>query len=113
MLNQAQLRLLAARRVAHGEQMARDHVRDGTNCCRRCGRPFPCDGRRLGVALVAYYRNLAVTREEQPWPHGLPTASSLGLPCGPDDPLLSTRLYLARTRSRGRLTRWLVRHAPR
>lgn len=58
MLTWAQLRLLAARQVAHGAQLTRDHLPDGTGCCCRCGREYPCDGHHLGCALIAYYGNL-------------------------------------------------------
>jgi hypothetical protein len=41
--------------VAQGERLVAAHSPDRTGCCRRCGRPAPCDRAVHGQLLVDHF----------------------------------------------------------
>jgi hypothetical protein len=51
----------ARAQVGSGERMVATHTPDDSGCCRRCGRPAPCDVAVQGRLLVAHFAALAGT----------------------------------------------------
>ncbi|WP_212841589.1 hypothetical protein [Catellatospora sp. IY07-71] len=41
--------------AAYGRHLLAEHQRDGTGCCRSCGRAHPCEQRAHGGRLVVHY----------------------------------------------------------
>lgn len=45
----------ALAQVEYGRMLLAEHTRDGTGCCRVCGRPSPCPVRRRGGELLIHF----------------------------------------------------------
>jgi hypothetical protein len=50
----------AEAQAAYGRDLLRLHRRDGTGCCRYCGRVHPCAERTRAGQLIAHFEHWAL-----------------------------------------------------
>jgi hypothetical protein len=53
----------ATAQVAHHQQVLALHQVDGTGCCRRCGRIWPCDHTRYSLQMADHFSQWALDEE--------------------------------------------------
>ncbi|MEV4412147.1 hypothetical protein [Catellatospora sp. NPDC049609] len=52
--------LYAEAQAAYGRHLLKLHRRDGTGCCRGCGRAHPCDERVHAGRLLAHFAHWSI-----------------------------------------------------
>ena len=60
LIGEQALSAYADAQAAYAVQLLRLHRRDGTGCCRHCGRVHPCDERARAGHLIAHFGDWAL-----------------------------------------------------